>query len=79
MPAKFSNIALQAGEAMAYYAPCGGGYGDPLDRPARQVLDDVLDDFCTIQHARDAYGVVITPGLALDETATNALRAKARG
>jgi N-methylhydantoinase B len=79
MPAKFSNIALQAGEAMAYYAPCGGGFGDPLDRPATQVLDDVLDDFCTIQHARDAYGVVITPGLALDETATNALRAKARG
>lgn len=28
MPAKFSNVALQAGEAMAYYAPCGGSYGE---------------------------------------------------
>ncbi|GJH30284.1 hydantoinase B/oxoprolinase family protein [Caballeronia novacaledonica] len=78
MPAKFSNVALEAGEAMAYYAPCGGGYGDPLDRPAQQVLDDVLDDFCTIEHARDAYGVVITPGLTLDLAATEALRVKIR-
>lgn len=78
MPAKFSNVALEAGEAMAYYAPCGGGYGDPLDRPAQQVLDDVLDDFCTIEHARDAYGVVITAGLILDLAATEALRVKIR-
>ncbi|MBC8642170.1 hydantoinase B/oxoprolinase family protein [Caballeronia sp. EK] len=78
MPAKFSNVALEAGEAMAYYAPCGGGYGDPLDRPAQQVLDDVLDDFCTIEHARDAYGVVITAGLTLDLAATEALRVKIR-
>ncbi|GJH13180.1 hydantoinase B/oxoprolinase family protein [Caballeronia novacaledonica] len=78
MPAKFSNVALEAGEAMAYYAPCGGGYGDPLDRPAQQVLDDVLDDFCTIDHARDAYGVVITAGLTLDLAATEALRGKIR-
>jgi N-methylhydantoinase B len=78
MPAKFSNVALEAGEAMAYYAPCGGGYGDPLDRPAQQVLDDVLDDFCTIDHARDAYGVVITAGLTLDLAATEALRVKIR-
>ncbi|MFM0517391.1 MULTISPECIES: hydantoinase B/oxoprolinase family protein [Caballeronia] len=78
MPAKFSNVALEAGEAMAYYAPCGGGYGDPLDRPAQQVLDDVLDDFCTIDHARDAYGVVITAGLTLDFAATEALRGKIR-
>ncbi|GJH19131.1 hydantoinase B/oxoprolinase family protein [Caballeronia novacaledonica] len=78
MPAKFSNVALEAGEAMAYYAPCGGGYGDPLDRPAQQVLDDVLDDFSTIDHARDAYGVVITAGLTLDFAATEALRVKIR-
>lgn len=78
MPAKFSNVALEAGEAMAYYAPCGGGYGDPLERPAQQVLDDVLDDFCTIEHARDAYGVVITAGLTLDLAATEALRVKIR-
>ncbi|WP_250516331.1 hydantoinase B/oxoprolinase family protein [Caballeronia sp. INDeC2] len=78
MPAKFSNIALEAGEAMAYYAPCGGGYGDPLERPAQQVLDDVLDDFCTIAHARDAYRVVIKSDLTLDLPATEALRAKIR-
>ena len=36
--------------------PCGGGYGDPLERPAEKVLDDVLDGFCTVEHARAAYG-----------------------
>lgn len=70
MPAKFSNVALPAGSSMAYYAPCGGGYGDPLERPAEQVLDDVLDEVCTREHAYTAYGVVITPELTLDKQAT---------
>jgi N-methylhydantoinase B len=48
MPAKFSGIKINAGDVHAFYAPCGGGYGDPLERPASQVLEDVLDDFCTV-------------------------------
>ena len=39
--------------------PNAGGYGDPLDREPQLVLDDVLDDFTTIELAREAYGVVI--------------------
>ena len=44
---------------MAYYSPNGGGYGSPLKRPARKVLEDVLDGFYSVEHAREAYGVVV--------------------
>ena len=43
------------------------------------VLEDVLDDFTTIELAREAYGVVISEGLEIDEAATEALRKKLRG
>jgi N-methylhydantoinase B len=75
MPAKFSGLRLRAGDVHVFYGPCGGGYGDPLDRPPTQLLNDVLDGFCTVEHARSAYGVVIEASLAsVDETATKALR-----
>ncbi len=61
MPAKFSGLRVAAGDVHAFYAPCGGGYGDPLERTAEKVLDDVLDGFCTVEHARTAYGVIVDP------------------
>ena len=59
MPAKFSGLRVAAGDVHVFYAPCGGGFGDPLERPAAKVLEDVLDGFCTVDHARAAYGVVV--------------------
>jgi N-methylhydantoinase B len=44
---------------MAYYSPCGGGYGSPFERDPAKVLDDVLDGFCSPQDAADVYGVVL--------------------
>jgi hypothetical protein len=79
MPAKFSGIKINAGDVHAFYAPCGGGYGDPLERPASQVLEDVLDDFCTVEHARKAYGVVVDLTTeTVDESATESLRTQMR-
>lgn len=43
MPAKFAGLRVSSGDVMAFYGPCGG-YGDPLDRPAEQMLEDVLDE-----------------------------------
>ena len=59
MPAKFSGLKVKAGDVHVFYGPCGGGYGDPLERPAEKVLEDVLDGFCTVAHAWEAYGVVV--------------------
>jgi N-methylhydantoinase B len=77
MPAKFSGLRVKSGDVHAFYAPCGGGYGNPLERPAEQVLGDVLDDFCTVEHARNAYGVVIDiVNEQVDEAATESLRSR---
>jgi len=76
MHSKFSGVGIEADDVIEFYGPCGGGYGNPLERPAEQVLEDVLDDFCTIKHARNAYGVVISKGFKLDEKATKSLRSE---
>ena len=79
MPAKFAGLRVSEGDVMAFYGPCGGGYGDPLDRPAEKVLEDVLDDFCTVEHARQAYGVVVDlERETVDGPATEALRSRMR-
>ncbi len=70
MPSKFSGHPTQAGDVMAYYSPCGGGYGNPLERPAEQVREDVLDDFCSREHAFEVYGVVLDEQLGVDMVAT---------
>ena len=79
MPAKFAGLRVSEGDVMAFYGPCGGGYGDPLERPAEKVLEDVLDDFCTVEHAREAYGVVVDlDAETVDAAATEALRSRMR-
>lgn len=70
MPSKFSGHPTQSNDVMAYYSPCGGGYGDPLERTPEQVREDVLDDFCTVEHAREVYGVVLDEALVVDKDAT---------
>ena len=82
-PAKFSGLLTVAGDVMSYLSPCGGGYGDPLERDPSKVLDDILDGYITTAHAADAYGVVVTAvddgyDWALDPGATAALRAELR-
>ena len=75
MPSKFSGLAVQADDVMAYYSPNGGGYGDPLLRAPQKVLEDVLDGFCPEADARDVYGVVLDlDAETLDIDATSALR-----
>jgi N-methylhydantoinase B len=78
MPAKFSGLQTEPGDCIAIYSPNGGGYGDPLERPVEKVREDVLDGFCTKDYAREAYGVVLTDTLDLDEVATAARRKEMR-
>jgi N-methylhydantoinase B len=57
----------------------GGGWGDPLDRDPQRVRFDVVEEFISLQAARDDYGVVIDPtSMQVDETATRVLRARMR-
>ncbi|MCP5149285.1 MAG: hydantoinase B/oxoprolinase family protein [Ectothiorhodospiraceae bacterium] len=57
----------------------GGGFGDPLDRAAKRVADDVANGLVSVEHARDDYGVVCDALGNLDVAATDAERAHRRG
>jgi N-methylhydantoinase B len=48
----------------------GGGWGDPLEREAAAVRDDVIEEFISRQAAEEQYGVVFRDDLTLDEAAT---------
>lgn len=57
----------------------GGGWGDPLERDPRLVLEDVLDEYVSLESAGKDYGVVIDPrGMVVDPEATRELRSKMR-
>ena len=80
LPAKVTGVNFAAGEFIEFREPNAAGYGDPLERAPEQVREDVLDDFTTIELARDAYGVVFEDerALEIDVKATEALRKQLR-
>lgn len=65
------------GDIVTIMTPGGGGYGNPLDRPATDVHRDVIVGHISLEAARRDYGVVIDAD-GLDEAASEALRAKLR-
>ncbi len=69
----------KCGDLVRIYTAGGGGWGDPLERDAAMVLDDVLDGFVSLEAARESYGVVIDPdALQVDVAATDAQRSAIR-
>ena len=76
-------VPLEAGERIVYDYGGGGGWGDPLQRDPQAVLDDVLDEYVSIEGAARDYGVVLTGSLqdltlVVDEEATERLRSLRR-
>ncbi len=66
--------SLQQGDRLIHIAAGGAGYGDPLQRPAAMVADDVLDGILDADFARQVYGVVLGPDGAVDQPATQNAR-----
>jgi N-methylhydantoinase B len=76
-------VPIAAGQKINYDYGGGGGWGSPLDRDPQAVLDDVLDEYVSVEGAARDYGVVLTGSLAdltlaVDVAATDALRADRR-
>ena len=69
---------FEHGDVISFQQPGAGGYGDPLARDPARVLEDVLDEYVSVEAARRDYGVVIA-GDRVDEAATQALRNSIRG
>ena len=77
LPTRYADYPLRTGDVFRLDTPGGGGYGDPLAREPRRVLDDVREGNVSPQAARDIYGVVLdTASWTVDRRATAERRAK---
>jgi N-methylhydantoinase B/oxoprolinase/acetone carboxylase alpha subunit len=77
-PSKFSGARLRRGDRISLVTGGGGGFGDPHERAAEAVLDDVREELLSPAAAREEYGVAIEfdgGDWRLDEEATRQLRA----
>jgi N-methylhydantoinase B len=64
-----STTELEENDVASVQTPGGGGYGDPSERSAEKVLEDVKNEKVSVEAARKEYGVVIEDG-ELDQEAT---------
>lgn len=69
---------LGPGDALFLHWQAGGGYGDPLLRPADSVGEDVRQQRVSPGAARDLYGVVLAETGVVDEDATARARRELR-
>jgi N-methylhydantoinase B len=75
LPSKCDRIPVEAGDLLYFDTWGGGGWGDPLKRPAEKVAFDVEAGLVSRAGAK-RYGVVIKANGTVDEKATTTLRAK---
>ncbi len=83
-----ARIDLAPRQVIHINTPGGGGYGDPFERDAERVRQDIIAGYVTSEAAASEYGVVVRftgrpdelvrlPGQwVIDEDATRALRAR---
>jgi N-methylhydantoinase B len=77
--AKAFNVPVGPGDTLTVRGGGGGGYGDPTERPAERVREDVYQGYVSLGAARDLYGVVLDPEtLEIDAAATERRRAEIR-
>jgi N-methylhydantoinase B len=79
LPTRYADYPLKEGDIFLLDSPGGGGYGDPLSRPAERVLADVREGFVSVEAAARDYGVVLKragSNFVVDAAATRARRAK---
>jgi N-methylhydantoinase B len=70
VPRSKDVVAIPRGTVFRQRAGGGGGYGDPLERPAGLVAAEVRDGVISLEAARRDYGVEVHPGtFAVERTA----------
>ncbi|WP_235062649.1 hydantoinase B/oxoprolinase family protein [Thalassobacillus devorans] len=55
----FSNVKVKSGDSFIRPSAGGGGLGDPLERNPEAVLEDVMDEYVSVERAEKDYGVII--------------------
>jgi N-methylhydantoinase B len=70
-----TTLHIQYGDELRHELAGAGGWGDPFARDPQTVLDDVLDEKVSPEHARTAYGVALSADATrVDEVETVRLR-----
>jgi N-methylhydantoinase B len=75
------KVELQAGDRVLIRSGGGAGWGNPLDRDPRAVLEDVIAGYVSRAAAEQDYGVVVSDvagDFSVDHSRTAALRTKLR-
>ena len=76
VPHDAREVALKPEDVVRVQTNAGGGYGNPFERDPELVLNDVREQYVTLEGARRDYGVAIDPtNLVVDDEATRKLRA----
>ncbi len=79
-----TGVELKKGDRIYYSSSGGGGFGNPLDRDPQLVLEDVMDEWLSVEAAKQYYGVVIKVvdrealDFRIDAAATKKARAQLR-
>jgi N-methylhydantoinase B len=68
LPGKVTNYPIKAGDVISMTGSGGGGVGDPRQRDADAVLEDVRKGRVSVRAARELYGVEVR-GMTGDEAA----------
>ena len=71
-------MQLEPGDVYVVDSGGGGGFDDPLERPAEKVAEDVKLEYISAESALKNYGVVLDGEGNLDRRSTEALRDQMR-
>ena len=74
VPGKVSGFALQTGDVVREETAGGGGYGDPLTRDPKQVMEDIRLGYLTTEQAELRYGLALTKSGEVDFKKTDERR-----
>lgn len=58
---KYARFPLQTGDVVQLLTATGGGFGNPLRRPADKVASDARNGYISVEQAQDLYGILLDP------------------
>ncbi|MCF3944131.1 hydantoinase B/oxoprolinase family protein [Oceanobacillus alkalisoli] len=74
LPSKIPNMVVKKGSTIKMKGPCGGGYGNPLERDPEAVYEDYLDGYVKLEQVLDQYGVVLNDANEINYFKTEEIR-----